>query len=267
MLATRNFGNSVWLAGPLLRAGFLLTDFLVQPAALVKVKRSVFLLQDQSDPKPVGVGVFFAPRLAVTADHNLLETTREGSKVTATFGCDSPRYRETLELVVVHRCSASDFALLQAIHEQPACLAPYTGLTEHLLARNVALCCYQLEIAPELEPTFGTEPSLGTMRGTVVKLSPHQNHLIVQSDSWPGDSGAAVIVSDGQLVGILTEGVNSLRDKIERLSTVEERLNEVELSVAQAARSVASGCIVLSHKVFVERAQQLGLLFAAQPGS
>ena len=60
-----------------------------------------------------------------------------------------------------------------------------------------------------------------------------------------GDSGAALILSDGRLIGMHTEGVNHMRERIRQAETVEDRLSSVEQSLDTAIESVAQGAIAL----------------------
>ena len=61
----------------------------------------------------------------------------------------------------------------------------------------------------------------------------------------PGDSGAALILSSGRVIGMHTEGVNHMRERKRQAETTEERLTSVEQSLDTAIESVAQGAIAL----------------------
>ncbi|EEY68342.1 uncharacterized protein PITG_04781 [Phytophthora infestans T30-4] len=64
------------------------------------------------------------------------------------------------------------------------------------------------------------------------------------------DSGAALLIKDGFLVGIHLETINALREEMDRKKTVKDRLNDVEESLDNIARSgLAQGCSgLLAHE-------------------
>lgn len=76
---------------------------------------------------------------------------------------------------------------------------------------------------------------LGFTKATTIVLSEHERHLFYHCPTFAGDSGAALIVENGRLVGIHQEGINQLRARLER-EEVEDRLKEVEGSVDQILR-------------------------------
>ena len=153
---------------------------------------------------------------------------------------------QAIKLRVHIRSADYDYALLNfdGIHTH---LEINNEHPETLISRRVALCAFQIGIAEHL-PEFHTS-SMGVMPASIVKVSRQQHHLVLQSDTWPGDSGGAVVLHDGCLVGIHLEGVNSLREKFEQ-QKVDQRLTEAEESLASAAQSVAMGCICLHVKTF-----------------
>jgi hypothetical protein len=61
--------------------------------------------------------------------------------------------------------------------------------------------------------------------------------------TYAGDSGAALIMKDGCLVGIHQETINALREEMERKKVIKDRLTDVEESLDNIARSgLAQGC-------------------------
>ena len=78
-----------------------------------------------------------------------------------------------------------------------------------------------------------------------IKLSRNGQHLVYECACAPGDSGAALILSSGKVIGMHTEGVNHMRERKRQAQTVEERLSSVEQSLDSAVESVAQGAIAL----------------------
>ncbi len=194
--------------------------------------------------KYVGVGVFVSSHRAVTADHNLPQSAPVGSTLDAYI----PEQHTQLQVQVIERNAELDFAVLGCEGSPRDHLQLYTGEPDNLCGEQLALCSFQLGIHEEL-PECST--SMGIMRADGVKLSRRKNHLIYTSQTWPGDSGAALVMYDGQLVGLHLAGVNALREKFERMHVEhEERLSAVEDSLELAAQSVATGCIALLSHTF-----------------
>jgi V8-like Glu-specific endopeptidase len=97
---------------------------------------------------------------------------------------------------------------------------------------------------------------MGVMPANAVKLSREMHHLLYTSNTWPGDSGGALVMYNGELVALHLAGVNALKEQLERKRGLQERISAVEESLESAARSMANGCIALLAHVF---AGQLGV--------
>ncbi len=69
--------------------------------------------------------------------------------------------------------------------------------------------------------------------------------MVYECTSWPGDSWDSLALYDGQVVGMHLDGVNSIKEIMERKRTLQERMTEVEESLESAARSVAQGAVAL----------------------
>lgn len=83
------------------------------------------------------------------------------------------------------------------------------------------------------------------MQGTVMRISRRGHHMVYECNSWPEDSGASLALYDGEVVGMHQEGVNSIKEIVERKRTFQERMTEVEESLESAAHSVAQGAVAL----------------------
>ena len=101
---------------------------------------------------------------------------------------------------------------------------------------------YNLGIAEELEVDSFTL-DVGIMQGTVVKVS--TNHFLYQSMTFGGDSGSALTLVGGNVIGLHLAGVNEARERLEQMATLKDRLNEVENSVDSLIKGTAHGCLGL----------------------
>jgi len=180
---------------------------------------------------------------AVTAAHNL-EGLVAGDTVRVRFPQSPAKVHLKVEMMDV----SLDYAVLSTDAHFSKHLPLYRGPSGSLVGRQLALCAFQLGIHQELHEWSSS--SVGVMPATGVKLSRQEHHLMYSSDTWPGDSGGALVMHNGELVGLHLMGVNALKEKLERLQDLEERVTAVEESLESAARSVASGCIALLASVF-----------------
>jgi hypothetical protein len=238
---------------------------IVTKGALAKLKRCTFVISSSSEsgdrdvttPKSidgsdsnskrysaVGVGVFVTKNKAVTAAHNLDTDNVVGSTVRVVL----PEVKTELVLRVHVRDDGLDIAVLEFDGEHEH-LDLYTGQLSTLVGQRLAMCSYMLGVEEELEEFSRT---MAVSAAYVNKESRHGNHIVYQSNAWPGDSGAAVVLRDGQLLGVHVAGVNALREKFEKMHSIAERLNAVEESLEAAARSIASGCVAVTVKAFVK---------------
>ncbi|CAK4170815.1 unnamed protein product [Aphanomyces euteiches] len=181
-------------------------SYFILPETRDSVANAVFKIVDENEDEEyedIGMGVFFSPTLAVTCDHNLASKHTIGSMVTLAMR------NEVMDAVeVVARNSTLDFAILKA-SEPKSFIAPWNGSPNSLESRyDLVLASFRIGIDEYQAPYKG-------------KL----------------DSGAALIVKDGFLIGIHLETINALREEIERKKVIKDRLNDVEESLDMIVRS------------------------------
>ena len=217
---------------------------LVSVEALAKARRSVFTISPSHHEAPVGVGVFVAAGKAVTAAHNLSSPTP--SSVFCSFGPadTSGAPAEGFRLRVVSRDDELDLAVLECegsyVHQH--FLSPMEGSPDRLVGESMALCAFQLALREDL-PEF--DASLGVMPAVGIKVSSAARHVVYSCSAWGGDSGGALLLHDGELVGIHLALVNALHETLDRKLDVEERLDSVEASLNELVRGVSNGCVAL----------------------
>lgn len=192
-----------------------------------------------------GVGVCVSERQAVTAAHNL-----DGSEVGDSVKVFFPASRQQLWLEVMVKNTELDYAVLGAAEDTLFSTYPplYSGSSSSLVGKQLAMCAFQLGVHDELSEWSSS--SVGVMPATGVKLSRQEHHLLYTADTWPGDSGGALVVYSGELIGLHVCGVNALKERFEQMRSLDERITAVEESLESAARLIASGCIALLASAF-----------------
>ena len=214
----------------------------VSTGTLGKLRHSAFLVKEsRTDNKGIGVGVFIGPNRAVTADHILLD---DQARVYAAM----PEISKVLILQVVKRVKQLVYAILSCEDEHDF-LESYEGDPASLPGTQLALCTFSVGVAEDLDDDELADkfaPGIGVMPASGVKLSKHNHFLVYTSTTWPGDSGGALVMHDGKLVGLHLDGVNHLKELVEYESAdLPTRVGQLEASVKDVIRSVANGCVAV----------------------
>ena len=149
--------------------------------------------------------------------------------------------------MVVHaREPEMDYALLQCDTDH-AYLPVYHEPPEQLLGADHVLAGYRIGIE---EYTPMSSRRLGFTEADTITLSNH-NHISFRCSTFAGDSGSALILKDGCLVGIHQEAINALRKRLQHAKLVKTRLRESERSIdAFVNGGVAQGYYALLASVF-----------------
>lgn len=94
---------------------------------------------------------------------------------------------------------------------------PYIALTDsrNLRGAHLVLASFRLgkEYAPMFDRRLGFCPASGVIR------SPHGHHLFYICNAFAGDSGAALLLTDGKLVGLHLDIADAVRERLERIKT------------------------------------------------
>lgn len=238
---------------------------LVTVEAMRRVQRSVFMINDTSSVaqtgyakvvdsrsrnnsasgagldrgKYSGIGVFVSPTRAITADQNLGDAA-VGSKLDIYIIEQGIKK----QMSVLVRNSRLNYAVLGYDCQHSDYLQLYDGDVAPLVGESMGLWAYHLGIleAEEL-PKF--EGNVAVMQADVQKVSNGNHYLIYRTDAWPGETGAAIIMHCGKLVGL---HMASVRSFLERCDHHQEGCPESmveDISLEQAARSAGSGFIAL----------------------
>lgn len=223
----------------------------VTEEALEKLHKCVFVIKEKRNSTlGIGVGVFVTPNRAVTANHNLGDAVVGSSiygVIPKSVFVESP---VPLRFRVEERNMEFDYAVL-SIGDQHAHLSVYTGDANVLKCKRLAMCAFQFAIEGDL-PEF-TPSSLGVMPAQGVKLSAHSDFLVYTSETWPGDSGGALVMRAGELVGLHIDGVNHLKELSHQSDDdLEVRVTSLESSLRSAIKSVSHGCVAVLARKFME---------------
>ena len=233
----------------------LRADYLLPPAVLAAASRSVFLLHLGEAAPATGTGVFFERGVAITADHNLGDL-RVGDACYGTVpGVRGRAPAARLRFRVAHRHRRRAAAVLRCDHDYEHFLERYTGPPSGLVSRQLALVSFQYAIQGELEadPNSMFDASVGVFTAMPAKLSARETHALYQSTTWAGDSGAALLMLDGQLAGIHLAVVNDLKSRMEQAASLDERVADLESSVNSMISGASAGCLALLSNAFAAR--------------
>lgn len=214
----------------------------ISEAALDRVKASSFLIShiDARDTY-VGIGVFVTRKKAVTAKHNLGSLSK-GSTVQANFELGS-----TMQMTIVSLGQHFDYAILESETEHDAHLDTFKGDFEKLAGTDLILCGFLIGIKEHL-PEFSLR--VKAMKASVMDVSQNKHHILYGTIAFPGDSGGALVVWDGQLVGIHIDGVNALQAQYEREKSLDVMVEDMQDSLENLACSVSDGFVGLLVNAF-----------------
>ena len=87
-------------------------------------------------------------------------------------------------------------------------------------------------------------------QGHIWKASKSGHFFLYSSACWPGDSGSAVVLYDGSVVGMHSESVNRMRERIDMDKSTGDRLTLLEQSVDSAVQSLSQGAIAVAATCF-----------------
>lgn len=222
---------------------------ILAPSINENLEKSVFFLTDdgRASGKALGVGFCVGNKnKAITSYHNLT-TPQVGTRVRGFFG--APYIGQFLDMEITYESATLDFVVLQIISSSfphkslPVCKIIPTRGTDCILV------AFQISLVEQLIPDITTHHSVGVYRGAVVRV--HNQHFAYDAPSFSGDSGGAVIVQGGQVIGMHIETINQAREHVQRASsTVNGHLNDVEASVDSLTQGLSSGCIALKAASF-----------------
>lgn len=195
--------------------------------------------------KRIGVAFAISKTRAVTAHHVVAPFLASGQPFLYGFTERDERVKFRI-LPPADADAALDVCAL-AIEEDGRKKASFLELTTTIPDRGfrVAVVAFQLALQEHIADTFPFK--LGIMEGTVVKAS--TNHVLLQSATFSGDSGAAMMLFDGKMFAMNVEGVNAAKERLQHKSmtvskpTLKARVEAVEESVDSLVADTQAGSI------------------------
>ena len=140
-----------------------------------------------------------------------------------------------------------NYAIVQSSTDH-AYLPVYQEPSERLLEAELVLAGYRIGVEKYVQ-MFSRK--LGFTKADTITLSNQNKHLFFRCTTFAGDSGTALILKDGDLVGIHQEAISALRERLQHAKLVQDRLTEAEKSIdAVLSGGVAQGCCALQSSVF-----------------
>lgn len=215
-------------------------DNILGAGVYEKLTNSVCFFQDQKG-KPIGAGFAVSKKTVYSVSHNFVEPTI-GMEVTCYFGKPNEKIIRNLRIASVD--TQLDYCRLEMVGNDSFLDFLETAPDPLKAGKQCILAAFQIGIQDDLQEL---DPSLsvGIFQGSIAKLYPR--HFVYQCPTFAGDSGGAIVLKNGRVIGIHQETVIQARERIqygEDLDT-DSRLESVEASVDDLIKSVSSGSIGL----------------------
>ena len=155
------------------------------------------------------------------------------------------------------RSKKYDYALLECPpddHSSHLAVRQLRGdSTRELVGAPLTLCAFQVGMQKELQDfRQGLNLEIGLMPAFGCKLSDQRHHLLYDVRSWAGDSGTALVMFEGEVVGMHIEVANTFVEKLDREKEIDQQMEDVAESLAAAASSTAQAGIALLCHVFAK---------------
>ena len=222
----------------------------LEDGTFATVSSCVVALSDERGGTPrAGCAVFATSTdIALTCFHCI----KEGA--TEIFGVTPSGQR--IDFTVGNHDEGLDYAVLHVTKdERPQNQRTFLELSNDSVAVSEELLVigFQLGIMEELGTHFRL--SAGLAKAWVMKASEH--HFLLQTTTFKGDSGAAVVLSDGRLVGIVAEGINEAAERVQQLEATttddatQQRLAQAEESIDYLVSACGTGSLALKVSAIV----------------
>lgn len=191
--------------------------------------------------KPIGVGFAISGTTVYSVAHNFPESA-VGTEMPCHFG--KPNQHLVRQLKISSVDHHLDYCILRTVPgESP--LPIFLEISREPLqpGRNCILAAFQIGIQDDLKD-LDPDLSVGIFKGEISKLYPR--HFVYQCPSFAGDSGGAVVLKNGKVIGIHQETVIQARERIKQKDLdTDACLESVEASIDELLRSLSSGSIGL----------------------
>ena len=212
---------------------------------IARIENSVCVLVE--DGKNFGSGFAVSSKRVLAAAHHWEEGDDEdatrfavavGDQVQCIHGKPSDNKRYNLQVVKLDQHLG--YCILELIGDSTLSEWLETDVSPNLrLTTPVFLAAYQIGIQQHLE-TYNMGVSLGIANGIIMRRS--NRHMLHSCSAFKGDSGGAIVISNGKVIGLHVASVNEAKKLLD--------LNEIDFgsvadSINQLCDAQASGSIAL----------------------
>jgi len=216
-------------------------DNILGQGVYEKLTGAVCFFSDEEN-KPIGAGFAVSETTVYSVAHNFPESA-VGTELLCRFGKPNQNLERKLRISAVDR--RLDYCILRTVPGE-ASLPNFleTSTAPLQTGRNCILAAFQIGIQDDLK-YLDPDLSVGVFKGEISKLYPR--HFVYQCPSFAGDSGGAVVLKNGKVIGIHQETVIQARERIQHGEDLDAnaRLESVEASIDELLRSLSSGSIGL----------------------
>ena len=157
--------------------------------------------------------------------------------------------KATIPVLIRDRNTPYNYALLECGADVQRDHLVLASPSERLMGRALTLCAFQIGLRKNW-PEWGKDADIdmGLLQARGCKLSKQKHHLLYYVSSLPGDSGCALVLYDGKVVGMHLAAANTLVDNLDRAKELDAQMNEVAESIASFAASTSQlGIFLLCH--------------------
>ena len=217
---------------------------LLSEEVIAKMENSVCVLIEEG--RTFGSGFAVSNSRVYTTAHHWEEENDEGAtyfavavgdKVECIHGKPSANKRYNLQVVKLD--GHLDYCILEIIGEHTFTEWLETDVSPNLtLTTPVFLAAYQIGIQERLDE-YEMGVTLGITSGSIVRRG--NRHVVHSCASFKGDSGGAIVISNGKVIGLHVAAVNEAKDLLDVTSvdfgSVADSINQ--LCDAQSSGSVA----------------------------
>ena len=212
---------------------------------IAKIENSVCVLIEEG--KAFGSGFAVSNSRVYTAAHHWEEEDDEGAtyfavavgdKVECIHGKPSANKRYNLQVVKLDE--HLDYCILAIIGDHTLTEWLETDVSPNLiLTTPVFLAAYQIGIQKRLDE-YEMGVNLGITSGTIVRRG--NRHVVHSCAAFKGDSGGAIVISNGKVIGLHLAAVNEAKDLLD-VSSVD--FGSVADSINQLCDAQSSGSVAL----------------------
>mmetsp|Transcript_17249 Transcript_17249/g.47169 ORF Transcript_17249/g.47169 Transcript_17249/m.47169 type:complete len:331 (-) Transcript_17249:138-1130(-) len=212
---------------------------------VAKIENSVCVLIE--DGKNFGSGFAVSNNRVYTAAHHWEEdddqgttyfAVKVGDKVKCMYGKPSDNKRYDLQIVKLD--PRLDYCVLELTEGCTFSEWLETEISPTLkLTTPVFLAAYQIGIQERLDD-YKMGLSLGITTGAIVRSS--NRHLVHSCAAFKGDSGGAIVISNGKVIGLHIAAVNEAKELLD-LTTID--FGSVADSINQLCDAQSSGSVAL----------------------